>query len=112
MSEFSDDLGCLSSAEDFFAYFHIETDPTVVAVNRLHILKRFHDYLARIDGLDIEEDDVRRAAYREALARAYGDFIASSAGAEKVFPIFQRGKNAFVALSSIRSVARDDGRAR
>lgn len=106
MSDFSSDLGRLSSAEDFFGYFQIEFDPRVVAVSRLHILGRFHDYLARIDGLDTLDDEVKRAAHREALAMAYSDFVASSARSEKVFPIFRFGRRAFVALSAVRPLSK------
>ena len=38
-SEFELDLQELSSAEDFLEYFGIAYDPSVVQVNRLHILK-------------------------------------------------------------------------
>ena len=37
----------LVSAEDFLDYFAVPYDPAVVHVNRLHILQRFHDYLAK-----------------------------------------------------------------
>lgn len=107
MSDFSGDLERLSSAEDFFGYFQVDFDPKVVAVNRLHILRRFHDYLARIKDLDTWDDEAKRAAYREELARAYGDFVASSAREEKVFPIFRFGKGAFVALSSVRPLSKN-----
>lgn len=107
MKDFSSDLGGLSSAEDFFGYFRIKFDPMVVAVNRLHILKRFHDYLMRVENLDTQDDDAKRMVYRQALARAYDDFVASSARNEKVFPVFHRGKGAFVALSSVRPLQRN-----
>ncbi|HEX6735548.1 MAG TPA: nitrogenase-stabilizing/protective protein NifW, partial [Azonexus sp.] len=35
----------LVSAEDFLDYFAVPYEPSVVQVNRLHILQRFHDYL-------------------------------------------------------------------
>lgn len=37
----------LSSAEDFLDYFSVPYTPSVVQVNRLHILQRFHDYLGQ-----------------------------------------------------------------
>ena len=40
------DLDELSSAEEFLDYFGIEYLSSVVYVNRLHILQRFHDYVA------------------------------------------------------------------
>ena len=41
------DLEELVSAEDFLNYFDIAFDQTVVHVNRLHILQRFHNYLTK-----------------------------------------------------------------
>ena len=38
-------LGTLSAAEEFFEHLGIPYDPAVIRVNRLHILKRFNQYL-------------------------------------------------------------------
>ena len=76
-SEFELDLEELSSAED----------PAVVHVNRLHILQRFHDYIAEIEDLSV--DDVERyEIYSGLLASAYTDFVTSDARTEKVFKVF------------------------
>jgi nitrogenase-stabilizing/protective protein len=59
----------------------------VVQVNRLHILQRFHDYLAGVD----EMPDGARQRYvlhAELLAAAYQDFVVSDALTEKVFRVF------------------------
>ncbi|HTH40809.1 MAG TPA: nitrogenase-stabilizing/protective protein NifW, partial [Rhodocyclaceae bacterium] len=45
--DFELDLEDLASAEDFLNYFDIPYDQGIVHVNRLHILQRFHDYLAK-----------------------------------------------------------------
>lgn len=88
----SEDMDDLSTAEDFLDYFEVPYDPQVVHVNRLHILQRFHDYIA--EGGDTpggegegSEADVRRA-YGAALTRAYQDFVVSTAQQEKVFKVF------------------------
>jgi nitrogenase-stabilizing/protective protein len=107
MSDLSGDLAQLSSAEDFLSYFGIAVDPHVVAVNRLHILKRFNQYLAREDGFDAQDDGTKRTLYRKWLTRAYQDFVSSSAQDEKVFPVFRRGQGGFVALSSLRRSERE-----
>lgn len=78
-----DDLTEMTSAEDFLTYFGIAFDPAVVEVNRLHILKRFHDYLQRIDPTD-------QAGYARSLQQAYQDFVVSDALTEKVFKVFHR----------------------
>jgi nitrogenase-stabilizing/protective protein len=51
----------LVSAEDFLNYFGIEYDPSVVHVNRLHILQRYHNYLGRATLPELE--DGRRMMY-------------------------------------------------
>ena len=73
----------MTSAEDFLNYFGIAFDPTVVEVNRLHILKRFRDYLQRADPTDWE-------GYAQSLRQAYQDFVVSDALTEKVFKVFHR----------------------
>jgi nitrogenase-stabilizing/protective protein len=78
----------LSSAEEFLDYFGIAYDAGVVQVNRLHILQRFHDYIERAGAGLAADETGRREAYRDLLARAYGDFVASDARTEKVFRVF------------------------
>lgn len=92
----------LSAAEDFLDYFGIEYEPRVVHVNRLHILQRFHDYLAMAPALPTE-DTARRAVYKRLLQQAYEDFVRSDALTEKVFKVFHMHgpHTAFVPLSSI-----------
>lgn len=82
-------LNALSSAEDFLNFFGVPFEERVVHVNRLHILKRFYQYLNTVDGLAGLDDIQMFRRYRELLARAYGDFVHSSAAREKVFKVFQ-----------------------
>lgn len=84
---FRDDLQELESAEDFLGYFGIAFDPAVVHVNRLHILKRYHDYLAGHQQLHGEPDYEH---YKALLARAYDDFVHSDARTEKVMRVYQK----------------------
>ncbi|AOV17788.1 nitrogen fixation protein NifW [Acidihalobacter aeolianus] len=99
---FEDDLESLSSAEDFLDYFEVEYTPSVVHVNRLHILQRFHDYLARAADQLPEAEEPRRMAYKTLLERAYLDFVKSDALTEKVFKVFkQQNGGGFVPLSQL-----------
>ena len=82
MNEMLEDLQDLESAEDFLEYFEIEFEPTVVKVYRLHILQRFHDYIAKVA---LPE----REAYAGAMLKAYEDFVESDAQTEKVFKVFR-----------------------
>lgn len=87
-SELALDFEELSSAEDFLGYFDIAFDAQVVQVNRLHILQRFHDYLAQ--RTLPSDEDAKRAVYRALLGAAYSDFVNSDALTEKVFRVFHR----------------------
>ena len=102
MSQFWRDLADLSSAEDFFAYFDLTFDPKVMAVRRLHILKRFHDNLSRVDGLELLDVKATRDVYRRQLADAYCEFAAGAAPAAPAFPGLGRMGGGFVALSNVR----------
>lgn len=67
----------LSTAEDFLDYFSVPYEASVVHVNRLHILQRFHDYLAR---QTLPEDEAGNyALYKTWLTQAYQDFVVSDA---------------------------------
>ena len=100
-----EDLEELSSAEDFLNHFGIAFDSTVVHVNRLHIMQRFHDYLQKGSAL-IEEADNEAAVftiYRQLLERAYQDFVESDAQTEKVFKVFHMNEpqSGFVPLEQL-----------
>ncbi len=97
-NSFEDDLAELNAAEEFLDYFGIDFDVRIVQVNRLHILQRFHDYLARQEAGKAPDYN----AYRGWLARAYADFVESSPQAEKVFAVFQKAEGSFfLPLSSL-----------
>lgn len=100
-------LDDLVSAEDFLDYFAVPYDASVVQVNRLHILQRFHDYLAKQVPVLPPEESAQRAIYRQWLERAYQDFVRSDAQTEKVFAVFQHvdqpggGSSSFVSLDKV-----------
>lgn len=88
MEEIMQVLSQLSSAEEFMDFFGIRYDQRVLNVNRLHILKRFNQYLARHRFSGVNHD-LPKAECRMLLERAYNDFVASDAATEKVFKVFQ-----------------------
>lgn len=91
----------LSSAEDFLEYFAVPYDPATVQVNRLHILQRFHDYLAHNPCAG--DDETRRKHMRRFLELAYQDFTTSDARTEKVFAVFRKASGtAFVPLGAVQ----------
>lgn len=89
MNDLTTRLKGLSSANEFLDFFGIAYDERVVNVNRLHILKRFYQYLHRAEGLGSLDELGLFTRYRELLARAYQDFVHSDAATEKVFKVFQ-----------------------
>lgn len=90
----------LVAAEDFLDYFGVTYEPAVVHVNRLHILQRYHDYLAHNPATG--DDDARRAHHHRFLDMAYRDFTVSDALTEKVFSVFRKASGtAFVPLGAI-----------
>ena len=101
-------MKALSSAEEFLDFFGVSFDAKVVHVNRLHILKRFYQYLHRAEGLDGLGDVEMFRRYRELLTRAYQDFVASNAATEKVFKVFQDADGQqHVSVDSLRASLSD-----
>jgi nitrogenase-stabilizing/protective protein len=104
MENFLRQLKALSSAEDFMQYFGVPFDQKVVNVSRLHILKRFFQYI-RQENLLVQTDELKLyTLYREQLVKAYADFVTSTPAQEKVFKVFQdtEGKQ-HVTLDSLKA---------
>ncbi len=78
-----------SAAEEFFDFLGVDYSPQIVHVNRLHILKRFQQYLARDPIPENLNETAELSAYQEKLSMAYQDFVKSNASTEKVFKVFQ-----------------------
>lgn len=102
MSKLLDQLGKFSAAEEFLVFFEVPFEPAVVQVNRLHILKRFSQYLARAN-LDALDEAAQRDACRALMIQAYEDFVHSTAAQEKVFKVFQDADGQRVSLDSLRA---------
>lgn len=103
VEELEMDMEELSSAEDFLDYFEIDYEASIVHVNRLHILQRFHDYISEVE--ELPDDAVKlRTLYREMLLGAYEDFVKSNALTEKVFKVFHmhEPQNTFVPISDLK----------
>jgi nitrogenase-stabilizing/protective protein len=97
-------LKALSSAEDFLQFFSVPFDQKVVNVSRLHILKRFFQYIRQQPDLPQDDAIALFTSYRTLLTKAYGDFVASTPAQEKVFKVFQdTGGKQHVTLDSLRA---------
>jgi nitrogenase-stabilizing/protective protein len=104
MDDLTKRLAQLSSAEDFLQFFALPYDQSVVNVNRLHILKRFYQYLRNEKGLAEGDEGTVYARYRGLLSRAYEDFVTSTPAQEKVFKVFQeQDGQQRVSLDSLRA---------
>ncbi len=104
MEDFLQKLKALSSAEDFLQFFGLPFDQKVLNVSRLHILKRFFQYIRQQNLLAKNDELTLFTAYREQLAKAYQDFVTSTPAKEKVFKVFQdtHGRQ-HVSLDNLRS---------
>ena len=89
MNELTGELAKLSSAEEFLHFFAVPFDQKVVHVSRLHILKRFYQYLRRDADLSTLSGSELFGRYRSHLVAAYEDFVRSTPAQEKVFKVFQ-----------------------
>jgi nitrogenase-stabilizing/protective protein len=104
MENFLLQLKALSTAEDFLQFFGVLFNQKVVDVSRLHILKRFYQYI-RQQNLQAQTNELGLyTLYREQLVRAYADFVTSTPAQEKVFKVFQdtNGRQ-HVSLDSLRA---------
>lgn len=101
------DLRGLDSAEAFLDYFALPYDRAVVNVSRLHILKRFYQYLTRHGGIEGLPPASAYTTCRELLARSYTDFLTSSGLEQKVFRVFQAAQGEHrVTLDRLRAPPR------
>ncbi len=91
-----------SAAEEFLDFFGIEYQPAVVHVNRLHILKRFNQYLGKTPIPDDMDEAAAWEACKKLLAQAHDDFVSSTAAKEKVFKVFQEQDGKSISLDSMK----------
>jgi nitrogenase-stabilizing/protective protein len=103
MSSILDILNGLSAAEEFFSALDVGFDQSVLNVSRLHILKRFNEYI-KDSNVDCIDDNAKFEVCRSALTRAYNDFTKSSGVKEKVFKVFNQAASpaGFVPIDSLK----------
>ncbi|MGV8891537.1 MAG: nitrogenase-stabilizing/protective protein NifW [Burkholderiaceae bacterium] len=102
MNTLAQRLTKLSDAEEFLEFFGLPYQQSVLNVNRLHILKRFYQYMRYEQGLGTLDDLEMFKHLRELLSKAYDDFVRSSPAHEKVFKVFQDAEHKSVTLDSLR----------
>ncbi|HLO84815.1 MAG TPA: nitrogenase-stabilizing/protective protein NifW [Nostocaceae cyanobacterium] len=94
----------LVDAEEFLKFFNLPYDQHFVNVNRLHILKKFSQFMSEVDetssGLSEEE---KLNKYCEALQKAYQTFQESSPHEQKLFKVFNDKPKNVITLTEITS---------
>ncbi|MBD2519123.1 nitrogenase-stabilizing/protective protein NifW [Nostoc sp. FACHB-973] len=94
----------LVDAEEFFQFFNLPYDQQFVNVNRLHILKKFSQYIKEIDdnSPDLSAEE-RLNQYSLALQQAYQVFMESTPYEQKLFKVFNDKPKNVVTLTEITS---------
>lgn len=92
-----------SSAEEFLDFFGIPYQADVVHVNRLHIMKRFGQYLNRTPIPDEMDEETAFETCKQFLTQAHDDFVKSNAAQEKVFKVFQEQDGKSISLTSMKA---------
>ena len=89
----------LNDAEEYFQFFGLSYDPQVVNVNRLHILRKFSQFVQEVDTNQSEAELL--AAYSQELRNAYDLFLTSNSVEQKLFKVFQDRPSNVVMVSDI-----------
>ena len=99
-----DEFKQIVDAEEFFKFFNLSYDLEVVNVNRLHILKKFSQYMKEIDdnSPDLSQEE-KLNQYSLALQKAYQVFIDSTPHEQKLFKVFNDKPKNVVTLTEITS---------
>jgi nitrogenase-stabilizing/protective protein len=109
MNDLMNTLSKFSAAEEFLNFFAIDYQPAVVHVNRLHIMKRFNQYLRTTPGIWDLEPAAQKESCKTLLLRAYEDFVRSTPAKEKVFKVFQDQDGSHVSLDNLRAALPSKG---
>jgi nitrogenase-stabilizing/protective protein len=104
MSFTLDNFNKITDAEEYFEFFQLAYDRNFVNVNRLHILKKFSQFIDEINAssADLSEEE-KLNKYRDALIQAYEVFLSKSPLETKLFKVFNEKPKGIVMLSDIQS---------
>ncbi|HIK03629.1 MAG TPA: nitrogenase-stabilizing/protective protein NifW [Trichormus sp. M33_DOE_039] len=93
----------LTDAEEYFKFFALEYDPKLVNVNRLHILKKFSQFISEIDSNSELSNEEKLNQYSLALQQAYQTFLESSPQEQKLFKVFKDKPKNVITLTELTS---------
>lgn len=92
----------LVDAEEYFEFFQLPYDQQLVNVNRLHILKKFSQFMQQVDEIFPQLSQAEKLNhYRDALQQAYEVFLASTPLEQKLFKVFNEKPQNVVMLTEI-----------
>lgn len=92
----------LTDAEQYFEFFNLPYDQAVVNVNRLHILRKFSNFVKEraADWAELSESETLDQ-YRIALQQAYSLFLTSNSLEQKLFKVFKEKPQNIVLLTEL-----------
>jgi nitrogenase-stabilizing/protective protein len=104
MSQNIDEFKKLVDAEEFFQFFNLPYDQKFVNVNRLHILKKFSQFMREVDenSPDLKPEE-KLEQYAIALQKAHDVFVESTPQEQKLFKVFNDKQKNVVKLTEITS---------
>ncbi len=100
MSRTLADFNQLTDAEQYFEFFDLPYNPSIVNVNRLHILQKFSRLIRQCDTTTLSEAEAL-SQYRSALQQAYTLFLSSNSLEQKLFKVFNEKPQNLVLLTEI-----------
>jgi nitrogenase-stabilizing/protective protein len=87
----ADELTEVDCAEDIFARLGVDFDPRVMAVHRLHVLRRFGIEVQRMETQSLAMNEAERERmYQRALTAAHAHFANPTGSAGPMLPGFAR----------------------
>jgi nitrogenase-stabilizing/protective protein len=94
----------LIDTEEFLLFFELPYDQKFVNVNRLHILKKFSQFMEEIDKANPTTSEAEKLdQYCLALQKAYALFLESTPHEQKLFKVFNDKPKNVVKLTEIIS---------
>ncbi|WP_017716677.1 nitrogenase-stabilizing/protective protein NifW [Kamptonema formosum] len=94
----------LVNAEEYFEFFGLPYDQQFVNVNRLHILKKFSQFIDEINSNTPEASESEKLSlYQQALQQAYELFQSSTPVEQKLFKVFNEKPANVVLLTDIKT---------
>ncbi|MBF1999416.1 MAG: nitrogenase-stabilizing/protective protein NifW [Synechococcales cyanobacterium C42_A2020_086] len=100
MSKTLAEFNQITDAEQYFEFFDLPYDPSLVNINRLHILQKFSNLIKTLDTSGMNEAE-KLQEYKFALQQAYEVFLVSNSLEQKLFKVFNKKPQNVVLLSEI-----------